>query len=149
MNTTFTRLNKFPSEVLGTQLANACLRNLYKSGVWLRSERARDIGLQGMGFLRIYSRLALRAYRDGVCRFGLVPKLHFLNHLLVDVLRQCSANRWTLSPLVYSVQLQEDFIGRPSRLSRRVSAKGNNHALRTIQRMMLAMFAEFERLKEV
>ena len=43
-----------------------------------------------------------------------------------------------------SVQLQEDYIGRPSRISRRVSAK--LQPLRTMQRILLNMVGEYTSL---
>ena len=39
--------------------------------------------------------------------------------------------------MIYSVQMQEDFIGRPSRLARRVSSRTTS--LRVIQRTFLAV----------
>ena len=127
--------------MLATAAANSCMRGLYSSGVWLRPNFARSLAMQGLTFLRLYSQLALAAFQQRVRRFALIPKLHYFHHLMVDLLEQ-SAGPWSLNPLVYSVQQQEDYIGRPSRVSRRVSAK--SHAIRTVQRVLLAMFAEFE-----
>ena len=65
---------------------------------------------------------------------------------MADMWAEACTRNWVLSPLVFSVQLQEDFIGKPARVSRRVSPK--LHALRTLQRVMKAMFAEYERLEK-
>ena len=132
-------------QALATQAANSCMRELYSSGVWLRPSKAREVVTHGMRFLQGYNRLAMMAYHFRCRRFPLLPKLHFFHHLMVDMWMEASASNWVLSPLVFSVQLQEDYIGKPSRVSRRVSPK--LHALRTMQRVLRAMFAEFQRLE--
>ena len=79
-------------------------------------------------------------------RWPLLPKLHFFHHAMRDLVISSKELEWTLSPLVYSVQMQEDFIGKPSRVSRRVSPK--MHSQRTLQRVLLAQFAEFDRAEK-
>ena len=123
------------------EAANACLRGLYKSGAWIRSSEAHALALRGIRFLAGYGSLAKMTFRSGMRRFVLLPKHHFFHHIMVDMMG--SNTSWILNPLIHSVQLQEDYIGKPSRLSRRVSAK--THALRTLQRVLFAMFAEFRR----
>ena len=85
------------------------------------------------------------AFQQRKRRFPLLPKLHFFHHAMHDVLISSKQLKWTISPLVFSVQLQEDYIGKPARVSRRVSAK--SHSLRTLQRVLLAQFAEFHRVE--
>ena len=53
----------------------------------------------------------------------MVPKLHYMAHCAIDLRRQADRSRWAMSPLACSVQLQEDFVGRPSRVSRRVNIR--------------------------
>ena len=125
---------------------NSCLAGLYRSGVFLRHARARRLAVLGLEFLNCYGKLSALAFQRGFRRFPLIPKLHYFNHLMVDLLESSRSHPWTLSPMVYSVQLQEDYIGKPSRISRRVSPK--THSLRTIQRVLLAMFAEFHKIEE-
>ena len=122
------------------------MRGLYKSGVWLREARARELGTWGLAFLRSYAKLASMAYQRRERRFTLVPKLHFFNHLMVELLEGARDHKWSLNPMVFSVQLQEDYIGKPSRISRRVSPK-STHALRTLERVLSGMFAEFKRVE--
>ena len=133
-------------EVRATKAANALMRGLYGSGVWIKSSRAKHFAGFGLAFLQAYSRCASRAYNQGLRRFPLHPKLHFCHHLLMELLCQAQISNWCLSPLCFSVQLEEDFIGKPSRISRRVSSK--RHCLRTLQRLMLAMAAEYARVEE-
>ena len=108
--------------------------------------QAERFALQGLEFLNCYGKLSALAYQRKMRRYALIPKLHYFHHLMIDLLESSRSNTWTLSPMVYSVQLQEDYIGRPSRISRRVSPKC--HSLRTIQRVLLAMFAEFKKVEE-
>ena len=133
-------------EVRATQAANSCISKLYRSGVFIPPERARSIAELGLSFLACYQKLASMAFHRKMRRYTLLPKLHFWNHLMVDLLESSARNSWTLSPMIYSVQLQEDYIGKPSRISRRVSPK--TQPLRTLQRLLLSMFAEFHKLEK-
>ena len=44
-------------------------------------------------------------------------------HIALEMRRQAETHEWILNPLSRSVQVQEDFIGRPSRVSRRVDIR--------------------------
>ena len=125
------------------------MRGLYRSGLFIKLDRARDISNSGLLFLRSYAICASMAFARGARRFCMVPKLHFFNHILLELRQQSESKtaRWACNPLTYSVQLQEGFIGRPSRLSRRVSAR--KHAVRTLQRVLACMHAEYKRVEGV
>ena len=69
-------------------------------------------------------------------RFTLIPKIHMLHHQCVRLQQECAKSLYCCNPLAESVQMQEDFIGRPSRLSRRVGIKLVH--LRSIQRSLIA-----------
>ena len=60
---------------------------------------------------------------SGKNRFPIMPKLHCLAHVAVELRKQADQSFWVQNPLSASVQLQEDFIGRPSRVSRRVNVR--------------------------
>ncbi len=68
-----------------------------------------------------------------------MPKGHYLHHQFLDLLHASRKGEWSLSPIVFSNQLSEDFVGKPARLSRRVSAR--KVPLRVIQRSFLAIRA--------
>ena len=132
---------------------NLCLRGLFACGVWIKSARADRLARLGLAFLDSYARLARMTHRLGLRRFGLIPKLHFCHHLFLELLHQSQAsgsesNCWSLNPLSFSVQMQEDYIGRPSRVSRRVTPKAPQ-AKRTLQGVLLAMYAEYHRVEEM
>lgn len=102
---------------------NSFLRGLYTSELWIQPNDAVRFGQLGMQFLRRYSTLAAEAHRDNRALFVLQPKLHVLHHCFLSMIHFGQQNIAVLSPLAFSVQPDEDFIGRPSRLSRRVTAR--------------------------
>ena len=53
----------------------------------------------------------------------MIPKLHYMSHVALDMQEEGSKCKWAINCLAFSVQLQEDFVGRPSRLSRRVDIR--------------------------
>lgn len=116
---------------------NECLGALYREGVFIKSTKAHDIACQGLTFLKEYGALARLCFDKGQKRFPLVPKAHYLHHQFLELLTQSNRADWALSPLIFAVQMQEDFIGKPSRLARRVSSKTTS--LRVIQRTFLAV----------
>ena len=67
------------------------------------------------------------------------PKTHYLGHIIHSFFYGASACDFALNPLADSVQMDEDFVGRPSRLSRRVTSKTFASALRTIQRYLISV----------
>ncbi|CAL1165836.1 unnamed protein product, partial [Cladocopium goreaui] len=112
----------------GTKAMNSVMSALYGEGFFIHWTKAEKIAKLWLLFLQKYAMCARLVYRHGRSRFALVPKLHMLHHGCMRLLRQAelakqNGTRWTVNPLGESVQQQEDFIGKPSRLSRRVSAK--------------------------
>lgn len=55
----------------------------------------------------------------------MTPKVHMLAHAAYSLRSQAQMPgvQWVCNPLSESNQIQEDFIGRPSRLSRRVGVR--------------------------
>ena len=119
-----------------TKNINKAIGGLYHNGVWIESAEAADIATAGVQFLKNYAELAWLAFRCGSAKFPLQPKFHYLNHTWVDLLNQSRKHKWALNPLTFACQMQEDFIGRPSRLSRRCSPKSVSH--RVLQRSFAA-----------
>ena len=106
-------------------------------GLFLRAPKAADIAQRGLKFLREYTVLAQMSFRRNQKRFALIPKGHYLHHQLLDLLHQSRRCDWCPNLLLYGCQLEEDYVGRPSRLSRRVSPK--TVPLRVLQRSFLAL----------
>ena len=120
---------------------NTAISTLYHEGWFIRRDRAAKIGQLWLLFLQKYARLANLTYRRGLSRFPLVPKIHMLHHGALRLLREAemaerNGTLWACNPLSESVQMQEDFIGRPSRMSRRVNPK-QIHA-RVCQRSLIS-----------
>ena len=107
---------------------------LYTSGLWLESTKASVTGLLGRQFVKLYCELAHICYNDRRLRFPMVVKLHMFDHSSRKLLALAAKNKWILSPLADTVQMNEDFVGQCARLSRRVSPVTNS--LRTLQRYL-------------
>ena len=113
--------------------------------LWLRRGCAALIYQSGMKCLRGFSWLARFALSQGLCCFAMRPKAHSLHHLLFDIKRQLDQPDATyiLSPACWLCENNEDWIGRVSRLSRRVS--GRTTSLRTTQRYLIHVKALLRR----
>ena len=126
-----------PAEVEATSSLNNFLRGLYHEGLFISSGTAGRLAREGLCFLRLYAELAMLSYQRSAKRFPLVPKGHYMHHQCLDLLRQSQKSQWCVSPLLFACQCQEDYVGRPSRLSRRVNPRTTS--LRVLQRSFLAM----------
>ena len=125
------------SEAEATVCINRALTGLYHNGVFIRGPDAVAIASDGLKFLTLYGEVAKLAHQRKVKRFPLFPKLHYLNHQFLDLLNQGRTSPFATNLLLYAVQMQEDFIGRPSRLSRRVNPR--TQPLRVLQRTFIAI----------
>ena len=106
------------------------------------SETARQLGEQGLRFLRRYSTLADMALQSGQALFLIIPKLHVLHHVfLVDLVLAAERGQWVLNPICCSVQQSEDFIGRNSRTARKVHPA--QAARRTVQRHLVLAYKKY------
>ena len=121
---------------------NIFLRGLYESDVFLESERAHYLGEQGLRFLRRYSWCASESVRQGRCLFLLLPKAHCLQHIcLNDLVLDSQIYTKIVNPIVYSVQMLEDYVGRNSRLSRRIHP--SSVTKRAVQRHLQQAYAKY------
>ena len=125
------------SEAEAVFAINDCLGSLYREGLFVPAERSHKIATQGLVFLKLYADLATLCHEKNKKRFPLAPKGHFLHHQFLEMYHQSQRCDWCLNILAMAVQMQEDYIGRPSRLSRRVSSRTTS--LRVIQRTFLAV----------
>lgn len=141
------------AEAIGTRSMNTALSAMFHEGFFIRAQKSKQIGQQWMLFLQQYAKAAAFAYRSGISRFPLVPKTHYLHHGALRLLREAEqgltrgSHGWAVNPLGESVQVQEDFIARPSRLSRRVCSKKVH--LRTLQRSLVSVSDCFSNLTEM
>ena len=118
-----------------------CLSKLYRQQLWIDFEVAKEIAAHGFTFLRVHAECADRCYREGTALFMFMSNLHRLAHIFHDLQDQARIAGHALSPLLYGCQMDEDFIGRPSRITRRTSPK--TVMLRTMQRGLEAAHAQY------
>ena len=120
---------------------NAFIQSLYHGTCWLEPLEAQRAAEHGFRFMRRYMECALMARRQHRALWIVLPKIHCLHHILVSLLDGSKTGAATLSPLTTSVQQDEDFIGRNSRLSRHVSAV--NTSERVVQRYLQSCYCKF------
>ena len=101
----------------GVKCIDNALESLYQEDIWLSQSVAHSIGESGLRFVGIYGRLVRLSFDRGVSLWALMPKSHVIHHVF-DELSQ--AGQWIVNPVVFAVQVSEDFIGKKSRLARRV-----------------------------
>ena len=106
-------------------------------------EAATKIFKSGMYFLRCYSKLATTAIDLGRPLWVYKPKIHYFHHCLLDIKVVLDRGAKPLNALAYSCAMAEDFIGRASFLSRRVSSRTTQ--LRVLQRYLAGAFDVWKR----
>ena len=121
---------------------NTCLAKMYKSDVWLSPKQARDIGNRGMSFLKAYAGLARMAVQQQLTLWVLQPKFHSFHHIMVELLQSASRG-YCLNTVVFGAQADEDFIGRPARLSRRVTGFPEMCSRRVVSRYLQNCWSEY------
>ena len=124
------------------KLANSFLKTLYNSEAWLTPTNARFAGSQCLDFLKNYAALAKAACEERRPLWILQPKHHALHHLAIYLLDGCSRGH-VLNCLCFSTQADEDFIGRPSRLARRVTAMPGKVCQSILQRYLQSAYAHW------
>ena len=102
---------------------NAFMRLLYQSDAWMAPHTASLAANYALRFLRRYNTCACRARQLMRTLFPIQPKFHCLAHIALQLHWAASEDKEAMNPLLWSTQQSEDFIGRPSRLSRRVSSR--------------------------
>lgn len=138
--------SKLLSQML--QVVEACLGiNLtYHHGLWMNRSCARLLYTHCMTLLRGYSLLGEKALALRIRAFIQRPKGHALHHVAVDLKRQLQSGLpLVLSPQIYSCDISEDFLGRISRLSRRVGFRQVHK--RVITRYFLKVCALYRQRK--
>ena len=115
------------------RIMNQAMEEMYRQDVWLPAEVASRIGNHGLQFVQLYGKLAKLAYDSGLALFIYMPKSHIVHH----VFDECAdAVTWHLNPLCHAVQVSEDYIGKKSRLARKVHP--SQAILRVLERSLKA-----------
>eukprot|EP00435_Cladocopium_sp_Y103_P042404 s855_g11.t1 len=97
---------------------NVAVTFLYRNGLWLRNFQAKKLSDWIFCFLAHYAMLASLTMAAGKSRYPVYPKSHMVCHTALELLREAAESEWVLSPLATACQQAEDFIGKPSKVSR-------------------------------
>lgn len=101
-----------------TRAMNIAITFLYGSGLWLQDVEAKRLGDWLFAFLGHYSVLAQLTLNAKLRRFPCYPKAHMICHAALKLSRLSTKSKWIISPLATACQQQEDYIGKPSKVSR-------------------------------
>jgi hypothetical protein len=86
--------------------------------------------------LRSYMKLAKICLDERLPLFNILHKHHYFHHEVYRMQEALAEGKLVLNPTCFSCSLDEDFVGRLSRLSRRVNIR--QLELRTLQRYLVA-----------
>ena len=118
---------------------------LHKRGLFLTRQDASDAAGAMNLFCQTYTYLARSFFDLGLCRYHLEPTLHMCRHVSYGLEQVLQTGAPVLvSPGAWLCEQSEDFVGKISRITRRVSAR--LCAQRTLQRYLVKVFLEWERL---
>eukprot|EP00438_Fugacium_kawagutii_P013798 Skav214477 [mRNA] locus=scaffold1167:296948:298327:+ [translate_table: standard] len=118
-----------------------CLQAMFRSDVWIHQSEAREIAMRGMKFLNLYRALSYKCFQEGLAMFAHMPKGHALDHIFFNLHSTAMSKKYALNPLVFSVQIFEDYIGRCCRISRRTSPQ--QAVQRVLERCLQASYKHF------
>ena len=96
----------------------------------------------GLAFLKCYARLATLAWELGRPLWKYTPRVHYFHHMVLQLDTAQRGNNAALNPLTFSCSAAEDFVGRVSLLSRRVSARTID--VRVIQRWLAGAMSRWQ-----
>ncbi|CAE7246231.1 unnamed protein product, partial [Symbiodinium sp. CCMP2456] len=116
---------------------NEFMHRLYHAGLWLsRSDRDKIIAA-GDKLVDSFMLLAQLAYNSDICRWKVQTKFHMFGELVFSLKMDRTRGCRSLSPLSYSTQVDEDFIGKICTASRYVSSRTLHE--KTIHRYLLKL----------
>eukprot|EP00438_Fugacium_kawagutii_P028807 Skav222863 [mRNA] locus=scaffold2201:246431:248035:- [translate_table: standard] len=121
--------------------ANTFLQKLYREEVWIDANTASRIADLGLEFLRKHGDAIYLAHTQSRNLFLQMPNLHRYHHITLEMKWRSRQAPYLLSPLALSSQPDEDYMGRPSRISRRVHAR--SVVLRTLERSLEKIHAQY------
>ena len=127
----------------GSRAIGVCMRTMLQAGLWMSLDETSLVGDSAQHFVKCYGKLATICYGRNLCLYNLTPKLHCFHHIALRLLQHSQKQLpFSMNPLAESCFSDEDFIGRISRLSRRVAPR--RQSLRTIQRYLASTRQELE-----
>ena len=121
---------------------------LHHGGVWLTRQTTRDLGMCAANFTQSFSTLARLCHARNMPRYHLVPALHAMHHFYMDskkFLELPAQPKYCLSPATVNCEADEDFVGKISRLTRKVHASSTTQ--RTLERYLVKLWCESQGLR--
>lgn len=118
---------------------------LFNAGAFLTKEQCEFVVEKGLGFLTIYEKMARSLFDDRKSYlFPLYPKLHAF-HEMLQLQQDARRVGCGVNAVMYCCQIDEDVVGRVSRLSRRVNIRKVME--RTLARYLVASYTAFAKAK--
>ncbi|CAE7949237.1 unnamed protein product [Symbiodinium sp. KB8] len=102
--------------------------------IWMTAAQMRQARKHAGVFLASYATAAARCHADGKLFFNITPKYHYFLHIEHD-LRMSMGQDWGFNPACWATQMDEDYMGVSSRMSRATHPLGA--AKRTAQRWLI------------
>ena len=124
-----------------TARANAFMKLLYRCGLWVRDGERDDLIRLGHAFLLSFRQCAQFAYDHSLNRWKLQTKFHYAGEIVFALEQAKHNNIPCLNPLSASTQIDEDFVGRISFMSRATDSRTLH--FRTIRKYLLALAAHW------
>ena len=135
-------------EMLQVLDASLDLGMIHGHKLFLERACARRLYVSIMTVCRGYARLGQRALAAKIRAFVLKPKIHGMHHVAKQLQHELKKGATLIpNPAVYSCDVNEDFLGRISRLSRRVGFKLCD--LRVIHRYFFKIVALLKRRRRL
>ena len=101
------------------QGSNKFFKVLYRAGFWLSDRQRQNLIDAATDLLAGFTEAAGYAWNElWLPRFKLQPKLHMFAHVRHQLITESQSKARSISPLAYSTQLDEDFVGRICTFSR-------------------------------
>ena len=104
------KLKSHEQKASSSRALNAWIRMLHSGEAWLSRHEANRTNLAGRHFLDCYGRLAHICHSRSELKFGLVPKVHMLWHIIHNMIVQTHEHSFCENPLSESCSIDEDFI---------------------------------------
>ena len=121
--------------------ANAFMRCMYRAGLWLSHEERDFLLKAGTRCVNSFLRCALRAFNASATRWKFMPKFHHFGEWLFTMEKQKRLGLPSPNLLMFSCQMDEDYVGRISSISRTVSLRTVH--TRTLTRYLIALVANW------
>lgn len=85
---------------------------MYAGDVWLKRAVAVQIAQSLQYFVLASCREAYMHHERCEARFAMLPKLHTVDEISFEMMRQARVSEWVFNPIVETCSADEDFVGQ-------------------------------------